>query len=215
MNRRLFLAASALPLLALGACGAPVTQSLYSEASRSEYKDYSERVSQILITNDGKKIVVVGPTYHYIIDTPPRLVEVLNSPLHPDVVARMGQFNVTPDAKLSGSFTLNLSDKAGDQSQQLAQSFGFSKASGGRMTLSFNLSGTRYSAKEFTMPSALAKQFNQSYSVDIREELPPGGKSALVLLTPLTVAADGVLNILAIPLVPLGVAGLVAASAMR
>ncbi|WP_296225550.1 hypothetical protein [Ralstonia sp. UBA689] len=214
MKRRVFLAATVLPLLALNAC-APVTKSLYSEISQKEYKSYTENVSQILVASNGSKIVVLGSEYHYIIDTPPRLVEVLDSPLHPKVQAKMGQFNVTPESDMTGNFTLLLPASANDEDQRLAQSFGFAKESSGRMTQSFKLSGKRYSAKGFVMPSALAKKFNQSYSVNIREELPTGGKAALVLLTPLTVAADGVLTLLAIPLVPLGIAGAATAAAIR
>ena len=116
---------------------------------------------------------------------------------------------------MTGGFTLSLPADASSEDQRLAQSYGFSKNASGPMTQSFLLSGKRYSAKGFTMPSALAKKFNQTYSVQIREEVPTGGKAALVLLTPLTVAADGVLTLLSIPLVPLGIAGMAAATAMN
>ena len=53
------------------------------------------------------------------------------------------------------------------------------------------------------MPAAgQVKQFNRPYNVSIREELPIGGKAALALLTPVTVAADGVVVLLGIALVP-------------
>ena len=214
MKGKLILAATVLPLLGLGAC-APVTKSLYSEISQKEYKNYTENVSQILVAANGSKIVVLGSQYHYILDTPPRLVEVMDSPLHPKVTARMEQFKVTPESDMTGGFTLSLPSDASSEDQRLAQSYGFSKNASGPMTQSFLLSGKRYSAKGFTMPSALAKKFNQTYSVQIREEVPTGGKAALVLLTPLTVAADGVLTLLSIPLVPLGIAGMAAATAMN
>ncbi|MDY7507716.1 hypothetical protein [Ralstonia wenshanensis] len=214
VKRMTILAATVLPLLVLNAC-APVTKSLYSEISQKEYKDYTENVSQILVASNGSKVVVLGSEYHYIIDTPPGLVAVLDSPLHPKVRAQMDQFKVTPTADMTGSFTLVLPGNAGSEDQQRAQSLGFSKGADGHMTQTFLLSGKRYSAKGFTLPSALAKKFNQTYSVQIREELPTGGKAALVLLTPLAIAADGVLSLLAVPLVPLGLAGLATVSAMN
>lgn len=203
MKRTLIIAATVLPMFAFSAC-APVTKSLYSEITQKEYKNYTESVNQILVTSNGRQIVVLGADQHYIIDTPPGLVQVLDSPLHPKVQAQMDRFNVTPTSDMTGSFTLILPAGASSEDQQRAQAFGFSKNPDGRMTQSFLLSGKRYSAKGFTMPSALAKKFNQTYSVQIREELLSAGKAALVLLTPLTVAADGVLTLLAIPLVPLG-----------
>lgn len=102
MKRMTILAATVLPLLVLNAC-APVTKSLYSEISQKEYKDYTENVSQILVASNGSKVVVLGSEYHYIIDTPPGLVAVLDSPLHPKVQAQMDQFKVTPTADMTGS----------------------------------------------------------------------------------------------------------------
>ncbi len=194
------------PLLCLAGC-TTVTRSLTSEISKKEYKNYTETVSQILVSSDGKQIVVICPAYHYILDMPSKLGEIIDSPLHPKLSAQMQRFDVTPDAKLSGRFTLLLADDAGNDDKQLARSYGFLPEYGGMRSLQLEVkvSGKRYSAGGFTMPSALAKDLNQSYSVNIREELPTGGKAALVLLTPLTVAADGVLTVLAVPLVVLAI----------
>lgn len=200
MNRRKFLAASALPLLGLSGCA---TEALYGKIAEKEYKNYKEPVSQILVSSDGKKIVVLGEAYHYIFDTPPKLIEILDSPLHPKLSAVMRQFNVTPDASIKGSFMLVMPKDASEQHQQLAQSYGFMARKGERASLSFSLTGKRYSAKGFTAPTGQAKQFNQPYSVDVEEELPIGGKAALALLTPVTVAADGALVVLGIALLPL------------
>lgn len=199
MNRRLFILASVLPISGLSGC--MLTEALHSKASRKDYNYYSETVSQILATDDGKKIVVIGREHHYILDAPPRLVELLDSPLHVSLSARMDRFDVNPDADLKGNVTLILKDGASDDNLRLAQGFGFSR-NGKSMDLSMELSGKRYSAGTFSMPASQARALNRPYEVRIREEQPGAGRAALVLLTPLTVAADGVLLLLTIPLVP-------------
>lgn len=215
MNRRLFLCASALPLLGLGGCA---TEALYKKISEKEYRDYKEPVSQILVSGDGKKIVVLGETYHYIFDTPPKLIEILDSPLHPKLSAVMHQFDAKPDGSIEGSFILWMPKDATDTDEQLAQSYGFRKRKGEGASMTFALGGKRYSAKGFTVPATgQIKQFNMPYSVSIREELPTGGKAALTLLTPVTVAADGALVILgvagAIALIPFAAIAVVAIGA--
>ncbi|PLT15980.1 MULTISPECIES: hypothetical protein [Ralstonia] len=202
MNRRLFLCASALPLFGLGGCA---TNALYDELSKRRYKSYEEPVNQILVSSDGKKIVVLGVDYHYIFDTPPKLIEILDSPLHPKLSAEMRQFEVTPDAEIKGWFFLKMPTESSDDDLKLAKSYGFEVASSSQPHLNFDLSGKRYSAKGFKAPEGLTKKLNQSYSVDVREELPLGGKAALVLLTPVTVAADGAVVLLTIALFPLTV----------
>lgn len=200
MNRRLFLCASALPMLGLGGCA---TEALYSKISKTEYRNYEEPVSQILVSSDGKNIVVLGATYHYIFDTPPKLIEVLDSPLHPKLSAAMHQFDVKPNGDIKGSFYLLMPNDATDDDMHFAQSLGFESRKREAASLPFGLVGKRYSAKGFTMPAAgQVKQFNRPYNVSIREELPIGGKAALALLTPVTVAADGVVVLLGIALVP-------------
>lgn len=178
-----------------------VTEALYSKAKEKEYRYYSETVSQILATEDGKKIVVIGQGYHYILDAPPRLIALLDSPLHSKVEARMDGFDVNPDSDLKGDITLFLKDSATEDDVRLAQAFEFSKR-GKAMYLPVKLSGKRYSAENFSMPASQARALNRPYEVRIREELPAGGKAALVLLTPLTVAADGALILFSIPLAP-------------
>lgn len=64
------------------------------------------------------------------------------------------------------------------------------------------MQGARYSAANFSMPAG-TKPLNKPYRVEVREALPNGAREALVGMTPLTVAADGALILLAIPLIPL------------
>lgn len=204
MNRRKFLAASALPIFSLSACTS-VTRSLYRNANEKEYREYTENVSQMLMSSDGAKIVVLGQAYHYVFDAPPGLMDMLNSPLHSKLAAQVYPFSVKSDGAITGRFSLYFSGEINREDQWIAQALGFSDGEKGGMDRLFSLSGKRYSAQGFTMPPSLAKAFNKNYSVRVDEELPSGGKRALMLLTPLTVAADGVLTILSIPLLPTGI----------
>jgi hypothetical protein len=111
---------------------------------------------------------------------------------------------------------------ATDEDEQLAQAYGFKKSNGERTSQNFELNGKRYSARGFTIPATgQTKKFNQPYSVCVREELPIGGKVALAVLTPVTVAADGVLALLTVggvivlaPFAAIGIGGFFTMRAM-
>lgn len=199
MNRRLFITALVLSISGLSGC--ITTSALFSEVEKKEYKEYSESVSRILSTPDGKKIVVIGKDYHYIFDVSSKLIALMNSPLHPYLSAEMKGFDVSLDSKVRGTFILYLAEGASEDNKKLAESFGFTPEKPSPY-LQFWISGMRYSAGKINVPPAQAVELNREYQVDVTEERPIGGKAVLLLATPLTVAADGVLLLLAIPLVP-------------
>jgi hypothetical protein len=62
-----------------------------------EKKLYSEIISSILISVDGKNIVVLGKDFHYIFDAPSDLVKILSSPLHKKVEGNLYGFSVNGD----------------------------------------------------------------------------------------------------------------------
>ncbi|CAG9183812.1 hypothetical protein LMG23992_05091 [Cupriavidus laharis] len=196
-HRRTFLALSAVALLSTSGCA---TQALMKEANKQEYREYQETISQVLLTADGKKLVILGPTYHYIFDTPDGFAALLDSPLHPRLAATFSLFRVNVDADVEGRFGLVLNNPSDDE-RQAASDLGFKGPQTG-VKRYFDLRGKRYAAGNFSMPAS-AKTLNQSYRIDVREALPKGGRQALVLMTPVTMAVDGVLVILSIPLMPI------------
>ncbi|WP_156811389.1 hypothetical protein [Cupriavidus sp. USMAHM13] len=201
MDRRAFLVAGGLAPLVLGGC---VTSSLYQEIERPEYESYRETISQILVSRDGKAIVILGDKYHYIFDADSDLLAAISSDLHPRLKARFGRFDVDTEGKIRGSLYLGLDDAVSDEARSQAAALGFKAGGQGdkpSLTRAYHLSGTRYSAAKFELPGE-AKQLNQAYEVHVSAAKSIGAKKALVLLTPVTVAADGVLSLLSIPLIP-------------
>jgi hypothetical protein len=195
MNRRTFLlACSIVALGGVAGCGG-LTDALFTKANAYDHRDYTETVDYILITTDGKKIIFIGPKYHYIFDAPAHFQEMMASPLHAKMTAQFHGFFVDYNANVRGSITLKIADP--DQNDlALMKAYEFS----GYQDTTIQLQGTRYAADNFKMPSNL-QALNRPYEVSVREELPTQSNKPLVLLTPLTLAADGVLFLFAIPLV--------------
>jgi hypothetical protein len=196
MNRRSFLAACSIAALgSVAGCviQGGVTDSLLTKANAHDYRDYTETVDHILITTDGKKIIFIGPTYHYIFDAPEHFQELLASPLHAKMTAEFLNFMVYPSSAVQGTIKLKL-EKPDQNDQALMQTYGFTGAD----KKVIELRGTRYNAGNFEMPSNL-QPLNQPYQVAVTEQLSTQSKKPLVLLTPLALAADGVLVLIGVP----------------
>ncbi|EHP41852.1 hypothetical protein OR16_18716 [Cupriavidus basilensis OR16] len=214
MHRRSFLAAGTLATLALGGCA---TAALYDEIEKKEYGDYKEIISEILISQDGKSIVILGDKYHYIFDANADLLKAISSDIHPRLKARFRRFEVNREGNIAGNLDLMLDGAATEDERKQAGELGFKAASRNEnpsLSRAYRLAGKRYSAAKFAMPGQ-AKQLNQAYAIDVREEKPIGAKAALAVFTPVTVAADGVMYLLSIPLLPLAIGVVVASSARR
>ncbi|GAB7542047.1 hypothetical protein [Cupriavidus sp. 8B] len=205
MHRRTFLAGGVIAPFALGGC---MTRALYKEITTTETEAYTETVSQILISQDGKSIVILGATFHYVLDANPNLMQAISSSLHAKLVASFSEFRVDREGELKGRVTLSLDGAAAEDAQQQATALGFKRSGRGgsddMLSRSYYMEGKRYRAGRFAM-SDRAKQLNQTYTISVNVERAVGGKAALALLTPITVAADGAIFLLAIPLAPIAV----------
>jgi len=197
MNRRLFIFSSAAVLLG-STTGCVVTPALYNSINSPGYRNYTETVNQILFSADGKHLVFIGPKYHYIFDAPNHLMALLNSPLHKKMTATVSGFDIGLDERVTGTINLDANNlDLGEEKQ--AWALGFPGTTNGHFHGGLSLQGIRYSAQGFNMP-VRATQLNQSYTVKVREQVPAtGARKALVLLTPLTVAMDGVIMLFLTP----------------
>jgi hypothetical protein len=189
------LLSALIAVLALTGCA---THSLFEEIKSVEYKEYEETVSQILTVPDGKQVAVLGEKYHYIFDTDGALIKAIASELHPGLTAKFGSVDVDRKGHIIAYLDLRL-EKGSEQSIAQAKAAGFIADNKGWYK-SYSLEGTRYLAGKFTLPEQMQK-LNQTYTIKVREAQPIGGKAALALLTPLTVTADGVVILLASPLI--------------
>ena len=97
---------------------------------------------------------------------------------------------------------LVLADNASREERRLAIESGFAEPA---LSLSGRLAGVRYSAEGFP-PFSPTQQFNRPYVVNIREQEPRSAVATRILLTPITVAADGLLILGGLALVLLVVA---------
>jgi hypothetical protein len=182
---------SSLALCSLSGC---LTSKLY------EPRKYKEIAWSFLMTEDGSQLIVLGKSYHYVFNhITPSLRQVLVSPLRRMVMTSLSEFYVTRDNVVTGDYTLRLSTEASEEERRQAIDAGFGAP---ELNLSGHLEGIRYSAEGFAA-RADTQEFTRPYVVIIREEDSRSRLAGKILLTPIAVAADGVLVIGALALIAL------------
>jgi hypothetical protein len=195
---------AALTFLVFG--GACFTPELYKD-SPTESRSFTEEISSFLITQDGKQLIVAGKQHHYIFAANDTLKFILGWPENNRVKATFYDFVIKDDQSVSGSYMLSI-DASQDlalETKELLISKGFTEHKNQKQLYYYeSLHGTRYLADKFAMPTAM--QFNQKYTINMRENYASTAASiGRILLTPLAVAADGVLIIGGIPLLLLAI----------
>lgn len=196
MKRRQFLLGATA--LTLSGC---VTSSLIDGIERRESQPYQEKISHFLVTPDCTKVVILGEKFHYVLTATSLLANVLTSPWHRRVSASFNYFSVTREGVVRGRYRLSLDAAATDEEKTAARAAGFKVSSSGEIYSEAYISGQRYAAGGFKIPADVQK-LNQEYVIQVSEEQARGAKVLGYALTPVTVAADGVLMLLAIPLIP-------------
>lgn len=161
--------------------------------------EYTEDVSSVLISQDGKTLVVIGKQHHYVFEAPRAIVQTLQSSFHSSVAGAFGKFFVDSDGQTIGRYRLILGKSAVDQDQADALAAGYEPAEDGQLAFNGELRGVRYSAGDVRLP-ATAEKLNNTYRILISAEQSDAKKAAKSLLTPVTVAVDGALWIAGIPL---------------
>ena len=194
MKRRTFITTSLLVACA-GFSGC--TEMLFKDG------EYRETIDRFLVTEDGKKLVVLGKQYHYILDMPAHLDVVLAAPYRKWVTASLYGFVAKGD-KITGDFDLHIRDArkrmtADDYQRALADGFTERDA---QLVLRGSVSGTRYTTDGFKLDQN-SSTFNKPYEISVTDAITPAGTAVRLLATPVTLAADGVLVIGAVVLSPL------------
>ncbi|WP_175821942.1 hypothetical protein [Burkholderia sp. BCC0419] len=204
-RRRLLAAGVAASSLALSGCFTP---KLYKNDAYSEY------VSAFMMTEDGKKLVVLGTRYHYIFDLPAQLRPVLLSGYRKSVRTTFEGFHAS-GGSVTGHYRIVLPKDASDDDRRAASADGFASEPAG-LVLEGDIDGKRYSTEGFVeKDKAAAQPFNRPYSVYIKESPSVVGMGLRILATPITVAADGVLVLGGIVLVPFAVIAIQANGGIR
>lgn len=163
--------------------------------SKPRFDTYRERISSVLVSQDGKTLVILGSDYHYIFEAPPAIVRTLTRDYQRYVEAGFGTFSVDESQRITGPYALHIRDDAPDSAKSSAKRAGFSEDALGTLRSDGVLTGTRYSAGN-VRPEATARALNKEYYVNVRAPRPLNADlPRKLLLTPVAVLADGVIVI--------------------
>ena len=188
----MFLKRILILLLSLALLPGCMTRQLW----RDELPQYDETVSSVLIAKDQQHVVFIGQRYHYVFQDMPGLPELIRSPL----AARMdwsqsGACTFSPDQLVRCTMVLSVASLTPDEAQE-GERIGLKD---GKITL--RLVGKRYAP--VAMPADQVTALRHTYHVSVRGTEPEDRTVERLLKSPVTVAADGVLLLVGVPLLAL------------
>lgn len=161
-----------------------------------EEGDYTEEVSSFLVTEDGRRMVIIGNDYHYVFKIDNNLHKILMSKNRKFVRPNFWGFKVDVDNRITGNYRLFVKPETRERAEWFVAA-GFSELAnrkGNESELHFTggIKGIRYRAIE-EIPAKY--KFNKTYEINITEE--DGGMETVTkkLFSPVTATADGVLVI--------------------
>jgi hypothetical protein len=163
---------------------------------------YVEVISSVLLSDDGKRLAAIGAGHHYIFDAPPVLVRALHSPIHSQLQATFSTFHVDKRGGVGGDWTLALARDAGQPARQEALAIGLVAAPDGRLVVSGQLEGKRYTGWTYRLGRE-QDRLNQSYEIEVTTDASRADVAADEAATPIRLAADGVQLIYWAPLAPI------------
>jgi len=171
--------------------------------SGGDRENYIEKVGSVLISADGKTLAIIGKEYHYLFDAPQAIKAALDPDLRDVVNVNFQTFSVDSAQRITGGYTLNIVKAATAEQKEKAVASGFKPLPAGNLSFTGTLNGTRYAANGIQAESATQK-LRQEYTINVSAEKSAGAKAVTqagkLLVTPVTLAADGVLILLAVPL---------------
>jgi len=160
-----------------------VTKTLW--ADKHEYKDV------VLSFNiEADDLIVVGEKYHYFFKIDTKLKKLLLSKKREGISFSAKTFDVYKDNSVQGTVNLVYENYAYDY----LNSLGFEKSQN-RETIRIELKGTRYLPKpDFQFNN----KFSKEHTIKFCENWSEYDKSTQILLSPLSVTADGVLTVVGV-----------------
>ncbi|EGR3203664.1 hypothetical protein ACVXSW_004587 [Vibrio parahaemolyticus] len=164
--------------------GCMTTSKLWEEHS------YIDSVSSFVLNKNNNDLIVTGKNYAYIFDVSNEFKQVLELSRTMEFTPMLSDFTLSKTGSISGNIYLSIkrslvSEK--EQSQLLL--LGFTK--GNSMTLTYKLSGSRYSLESEVDHIKLENE----YKVKVIQESSAVKNVGQVMLTPATVVIDSVLVI--------------------
>mgnify|MGYP003704415217 CR=1 FL=1 len=164
---------------------------------------YTENVSTLLLSADGKELVVLGEKYHYVFPAPQEIVRLEASPLKTSVVAIIDPFTVQPDGSLGGSYTLEFKPADAAAPEAALAELGFVKEADGRWLFHGALSGKRYLIGNTLKQWRSQEKLQRTYTVTVRDLQSAHDRAADKLMSPVALASDGVFLIYFVLLAPI------------
>ncbi len=163
---------------------------------------YTESVSSVLVSEDGKRIAAIGSNHHYIFGAPEVLVNALRSPVHPQLTATFSTFHVDQRGMVTGDWLLTLARDASPAARQTAQSLGLAPGADGVLAASGHLQGQRFTGWTYKLRGPQDK-LNRAYVVEFTTDASAADVAVDDAATPIRLAADGVQLIYWAPLAPI------------
>ncbi len=156
-------------------------------------KVYTEDVSTLMVSSDGKTFAVLGPRYHYLFDMPPAMAQSMASGFRTRLTAVvLRDFHVGADGLTWGLVRLQLMDNASPSDRKEALAMHFNTTKDGLVYYTHHLKGKRYLARPDTPTAAqaagvAATSLDQSYRVTVQDS--QGSADMMKLLSPVTFLA--------------------------
>lgn len=193
-RRHFVLKVGLAPLFLTGCTSALLRNSWQKDA-------YTENVSSILISQDGTKLIIICPNYHYVFKMPPNLVAIIRSPVHKYVEAVIPPL-ITGDGSVDnirGSLYLVLDKNAPADILEQAKPLGF-RYGGWRDAVAYSgsLDGKRYISHAI-FPAVTTQPLNRNYQITV-ETYTRVDDNAKLALSPITITTDGIMFIGVLPL---------------
>lgn len=129
----------------------------------SAYTTSIEIVSGLLISEDGKTLVVVTNRFHFIFDVPSPVVQAIMGTFHRYVQASFSKINFENRDSVSGTISL-LVLKAPAEAVEAAATAGFTKTSNGAV-FTTTLHGDVYGAADVVLPAQY--KLNKAYEIEV------------------------------------------------
>lgn len=156
-------------------------------------RTYTEKVSTLLLSKDGKQLVILGAAHHYVFDAPPELVALTFSPLKARVEAHIEPFTVARDGTTQGNYSLLLPATLPQEEVGMAVAMGFKQVEGGVWRIDSHLKGTRYLIGNATRDDRIHEKLQQTYTVTVTVDETAGQYAAEKATTPVKIGTEGVL----------------------
>lgn len=153
-----------------------------------EFKYTKERISGFYISSDEQTLAVIGDNYHYLFPLQASIKQVLNWDERAKVKANFSQFILLRNSKVAGTYTLRVNKNDIDEPNQTSlKAIGFTDENAD-LVLNGKMEGIYYSSNNVVKAQSFSHYHEITLAQESRVPLP-----VKIALTPITVAADGVL----------------------